>query len=541
MWGCAWSIVGVVRRWGRGGSGAASRKGGAMMRERDRIERAATGRREDFKLEPARAGASAEMISRAASGGRSEAWESASPILRSRFGESNFARWIDPLAVRFDTTGLSLLAADLAGTHALRQHFLPGIVEALRQVGYGGPVRLAAAPRAASGSAAGQPATPDPTPDPPAPGTVPTAVAESRTGPGADEGEEPFPLNPRYTFDGFVIGDSNRFAYEAARLAAESPGRSHNPLYLHGGVGRGKTHLATAAARVVRERRGASAALAVSADRFFALCDSVDRGRDDRLDPALRGASLVIFDDVQLLTRDDGVLDAFFRVFDELLGAGCQLILTCDVPPPAIPSLAMRLNTRWETGLASEIRAPDFALRREIVRRKAARSGDVVGEEVIEFIAASEDGSVRALEGAFHRAREFAAATSRELSLVVARQALEIPRPARRSGPPSLDEIAAAVAEAFGLTVRALRSRRRRDREASLARQVAVHVARRLSGRSLVEIALDLGYREHSVAAHASATARARLESDPELASRVQRIERRLAGPESEGRLVANR
>jgi chromosomal replication initiator protein len=487
---------------------------GTTMHERDRSGGARSGVAEESKRLPARAAGVGEAqpariadLAGALAGGP-EAWASAAPPLCRRFGDANYARWLAPLVARFDGRGLALEATDRKGAQTLRQHFLPGIEAALREIGFAGEVAIRAPDEPIEGGAASAAQSP-------AAGATEARADESGARPAREA---------RYTFDRFVVGESNRSAHEAARLVADCPGRFHNPLYLHGGVGLGKTHLATAIGHAV-EARGGGAALVCSADRFRAL--AMPSG-PEATSPAFVAAasSVAIFDDVQLLAREPSILGELFRWLDELIAGGGQVVLTCDLPPPAIPSLATRLDGLGEGAFTAEILAPDLELRREIVRRRAAASGLAIGDEVVELVAASEGASVRALEGAFNRVRELAAATERELTLAVAREAL-----ARRgvpAEPPDLDRIAAVVAAAFDLSVRDLRARRRRDRSASLARQVAVHVARRLSGRPLAEIAIDLGFRDHSVAAHACAALRSRLEGDAELAARIQEIERRI-------------
>jgi chromosomal replication initiator protein len=441
--------------------------------------------------------------------GAADFWAGASALVRDRVGEENFRRWIDPLAVRVDRRSIEIEARDRQGSLALERHFLRGICDALREVGFTGSVELRDSSSTSDSAPAGAASASAPCDE---------AARASR--------EDRFPLNPAYTFDRFVVGESNRFAHQAARVVADLPGQSHNPLYLHGGVGLGKTHLATAIAHSVRARLGPDAAVALSAERFIASSTEARRNRATWLADRLRSARLVVLDDVQLLARDACAEEEFFRVFDELLASKRQLVLTCDLPPPAIPSLALRLKSRFEVGLATEIRPPDAQLRREIVRHKAKLVGASITPEVATFIALAEEGNVRALEGAFNRVRQLAEMTQRELSLIVARQALATAHVAAAC--PSLQAIAETVARAFAMTAQALCARRRRDRQATLARQIAVLIARRHSGRTLTEIASAFGFREHSVAAHASATARDRLAADPELAARVAGLERRL-------------
>ncbi|HZR83292.1 MAG TPA: DnaA/Hda family protein [Candidatus Binatia bacterium] len=488
------------------------------MHGRDPVGVSTSETRIDDKRAPARSGsayatATAARTATVAAGdvaaARLDAWQSAVPLLRTRFGDRNFARWLDSVAVRDDGHRLALATADRARARALKQHFLPGITDALRAVGYTGEVTVAE-PAGGDGIA-------------PSAGTA--APPEHRVDRGGEEDDRP--LDARYTFARFVVGESNRFAHAAARIVAESPGTIHNPLYLHGGVGLGKTHLAIAIAHAVAAARGRCSAAAISAERFRALCEARDETASE-LALLRDGSDVVVFDDVQLLTRDEAILDELFRWVDALIACDRQVVLTCDLPPRAIPSLAARLASRCENGFYAEMRRPDVALRREIVRRRAAMAGVTVAEAVVEFIADCEENSVRALEGAFNRARELAASTSQDLSLALARRALGARAHGGAPSVPDLDAVLDAVAATFGLSARALRARKRRDRDAALARQAAVYVARRVSGLPLRDIAADFGFRDHSVAAHACAALRARLERDGQLASRVREVEQRL-------------
>jgi chromosomal replication initiator protein len=440
----------------------------------------------------------------AAHGGAAlDAWQRATPLLRSRFGESNFGRWLAPLSVRGDRAGVALLAGDREQARVLRQHFLPGICEAMRDIGFRGAVSLHE-------------------------DAEPCGVARFAEW----SGPEPRHPDARYTFAEFVVGDSNRFAHDAARVVADRLGREHNPLYLHGGVGLGKTHLATAVAHAVTAARGVGAALAVSADRFASL--GAGRLLDENFATLAAAAHLVVFDDVQLLTRGEETVESLLRCLDGLLARGCQVVLTCDLSPPEIPALAVGLKARWEYGLAAEILPPDVALRCEIVRRRAVAAGTPIDAAAVAAIAAVEPSNVRALEGAFNRVRALAASTNRALTAALVGEALA-GRVAEPAGPPDLDAVVDAVAVTFGIGTRALRSRKRRDRAASLARQAAVFLARRLCALPLAEIAADLGFRDHSTAAHAFATMRGRLDREPELAARVREIEARLGGCRDEG------
>ncbi|MEW6271703.1 MAG: DnaA/Hda family protein [Thermodesulfobacteriota bacterium] len=331
-------------------------------------------------------------------------------------------------------------------------------------------------------------------------------------------------LRPEYTFARFVVGESNREAYRVARKVARvEPGdATSDSLYLYGGVGVGKTHLATAIGHAVRARHGDGAVLALAAERLAEWWRG--EGRERRaLEEALHDARLLIVDDVQFLAGDARRRDQLLREVDRSRAGGRQVVLTCDLPPQATPDLALPLTGGSGAVRAAEIGPPDPQLRRQILIDKAARLGSELASDVATFIAGVAPASVRALEGALYRALEFAAALRLPLSVPVAARALDPWR--RKPPPPTLDAVASAVAGAFGVPRRDLRRASRRDRETVLARQVAIYVARRLSDRPLQEVAADFGCRDHSAAAHACARVKSRLSADARLAELVRDIE----------------
>jgi chromosomal replication initiator protein len=449
-------------------------------------------------------------------------WRNATQRIRELVGEPNYAAWLEPLDVRLETTEIRLCARDRVSRITIERHFLTTVRNALASAGYSGEVRLTEA-------------STSPAPDvaPPAEvgggelGCTDQEDALDDTPPDVFA-DAPLsrPLAPEYTFATFVVGESNRFACDAARLVADLPGRAYNPLYLHGGVGLGKTHLATAIAAAVRARIGDASVINLSADQFAWICSARTPGEREALRDTLVQSQLLVVDDIQFLARDDGAQEEFFAIFEALIGAGRQVVLTCDQPPPAIPYLAMRLKSRFEAGLAAEIRPPDAALRRAIVARKAELAGQPISREVAELIADLEQKSVRALEGALNRARVFASLARLDLTLATACKAL-LGRLRRDTPRVGMDEIVGAVADAFAINVRTLRSRRR-DRQTVLARQVAIYLARCHSRLQLGQIAADLGCNDHSAAAHAYAAITGRLHKERALAERVARIERRL-------------
>ena len=333
-------------------------------------------------------------------------------------------------------------------------------------------------------------------------------------------------LRADYTFARFVVGDTNQRAYELARRVTAASERSRLALYLHGGVGVGKTHLAMAVAHAVRARHGDDAVLVVSAARLGAAWAEGGEAAT-AANAALRSAGLLVVDDVQFLAGTDRVRGALQRAVERLRGLGHRLVLTCDLPPSETPELSFGADAAAPFH-AAEIGPPDAKLRRQIVLAKAASLGSTLATDVAALIAEVAPTSVRALEGALYRVLAFASTLRVPVSVPVAERALEAWR--RTPAPPSFDAVLDAVSREFGVPRRQIRQVARRDRTTVLARQVAIYVARRHAGMPLRDVAGELGCRDHSVAAHAFASVKKRLADDAELARRVARLERELGG-----------
>ena len=326
---------------------------------------------------------------------------------------------------------------------------------------------------------------------------VPSAPAEETTAPWTA-------LNPRYTFDRFVIGASNRFAHAAALSVAENPARSYNPLFIYGPAGLGKTHLLHAIGNYVRDVHKLSRVRYVSTETLMnEFVDAIRNNAGNAFRRRYREVDVLLVDDIQFLERSQQLQEEFFHTFNSLHGAGNQIVLSSDRPPKQIPRLEDRLRTRLEWGLITDVQPPEFETRLAILRMKAeAESLEELPPEVLNFIASNISDNVRQLEGALIRVAAYSSLNRLPLSEEVARQVLIdlLPPVVPRVITPEL--ILDETAKMFGFTVEDLCGRSRR-RPLVIARQIGMYVFRELTDFSYPKIAEEFGGRDHTTVIHA--------------------------------------
>jgi chromosomal replication initiator protein len=321
-------------------------------------------------------------------------------------------------------------------------------------------------------------------------------------------GEEPTApwtaLNPRYTFDRFVIGASNRFAHAAALSVAENPARSYNPLFIYGPAGLGKTHLLHAIGNYVRDVHKLSRVRYVSTETLMnEFVDAIRNNAGNAFRRRYREVDVLLVDDIQFLERSQQLQEEFFHTFNSLHGAGNQIVLSSDRPPKQIPRLEDRLRTRLEWGLITDVQPPEFETRLAILRMKAEAEGlEELPDEVLNFIASNISDNVRQLEGALIRVAAYSSLNRLPLSEDVARQVLIdlLPPVVPRVITPEL--ILEETAKMFGFTVEDLCGRSRR-RPLVIARQIGMYVFRELTDFSYPKIAEEFGGRDHTTVIHA--------------------------------------
>jgi len=347
--------------------------------------------------------------------------------------------------------------------------------------------------------------------------------------------------NPRYTFDQFVIGGSNRFAHAAALAVAENPGTAYNPLYLCGPPGVGKTHLLHAIATYLDRYAGGLRIQLTSGEAFANdFIGALHGGNIDAFKARHRGVDVLLVDDVQFLMAKARTEEEFFHTFNHLRDAGAQIVLTSDRPPADLDRLADRLRDRFASGLIAEVLPPDLQTRRAVLLKRVALDGlPTPPADVLDTIAQRITVNLRALEGALIRVVAFASLTSRPVDAQLATEVLdELGSPAGGPGDggrtPTVTEVQQLTCEAFGLTRDELLSSSRATR-VSWPRQVAMYLAREHTGASLPSIGAEFGGRGHTTVLHACRRTAERVAADPEASQTVRELRARLSTTSPDG------
>ena len=429
------------------------------------------------------------------------AWLRVRASLRESAGARVFDQWLKPIELvegdDADTIRLALPSAFV--TNWVRNHYadrlalefrtiLPRVRSVSIETRAPGvaPVVLVAEPAAL---------VPDPlVPAMPAPN--PTSV------PATPSAAERPVLDPRYTFDRFVVDQSNKVAFNAAKAVAEPGAPRFSPLFLHSGTGQGKTHLMHAIGHAfVGEQPGASV-ICMSAERFMFDFVSAMRGRDTfAFKQRLRGCDLLLVDDLQFIAGKDATQEEFFHTINEIMAAGKRLVICADRCPQALDGVEARIVSRMAMGLVADIKPPELALRRAILTRKAAELPVKVPDEVLDLLAARIHQNIRELEGALNRVAAYGQLTGERIDLDFATATLgDMLRGAQRRV--TIDEIQKLVSRHFELKPLDLVSARR-ARAVARPRQIAMYLAKRLTTRSLPEIGRKFGGRDHSTVIHA--------------------------------------
>jgi chromosomal replication initiator protein len=354
---------------------------------------------------------------------------------------------------------------------------------------------------------------------------------ESAPGPEATRAAAAQELNPRLTFDQFVIGDCNRLAHAAALAVAEMPGLTYNPLFICGPPGLGKTHLLHSIANYVHEHGGGLTARYTTVEAFTDhFVGALHGGGLEDFKAAYRGVDVLLVDDVQFLQKKAKTEEEFFHTFNALHQAGAQLVLTSDKPPRDLEALEERLRERFEAGLVCDVKPPEHATRLTILKKRVAQDdvGDV-DPDALELIAARVDANIRALEGALIRVVAFGSLTGRPVSAQLADEVLTGLYPQLKPRARSVKEIQEQTCVEFGISMDELLSSSRAQ-PVAFARQVAMYLARELTDVSLPAIGRAFGNRNHTTVMHACKRTAERIATDKDAYEAVRKLTRELGG-----------
>lgn len=335
-------------------------------------------------------------------------------------------------------------------------------------------------------------------------------------------------LNPKYTFQSFVIGNSNRFAHAASLAVAESPAKAYNPLFIYGGVGLGKTHLMHAIGHYILQENPKAKVVYVSSEKFTnELINAIKDDKNEEFRNKYRKVDVLLIDDIQFIAGKERTQEEFFHTFNALHEENKQIILSSDRPPKEIPTLEDRLRSRFEWGLIADIQAPDFETRMAILKKKADVEGLNVPNEVMVYIATKIKSNIRELEGALIRIIAYSSLTNRDVSVDLASEALKDIISNKESAPVTIKTIQESVANYYNLRIEDLKSQRR-TRNIAYPRQIAMYLSRKLTDMSLPKIGEEFGGRDHTTVIHAYEKISENLKTDEGLQSMVNDITKKL-------------
>jgi len=438
-------------------------------------------------------------------------WDDVSGRLRDTLNETTYSTWFGEVtAGDLNDDALSLVVPNDFTREWIEGHFL-GFVKAAARDAIARDIRVTLTVRQPGVVASEPPAAGE--------GVVPGDPFESRA-----------QSTPKYTFDLFVIGSSNRFAHAAALAVAEAPAQAYNPLFIYGGTGLGKTHLLQAIAQYVSEHTKGSTTRYVTSETF--MNDFINSLRDKRIEgfkQRYRTYDVLLVDDIQFFEGKERIQEEFFHTFNSLYEAGRQIVISSDRPPKEIATLEERLRSRFEWGLITDIQPPDLETRIAILRKKVTTDGIAIHDpEVLTFIAGRVSTNIRELEGALTRVVAFSSLTGLPLDVDLAEQVLRDLFPSHGGVPEvTIGAIQDAVCDRFSLSVEELCSQRR-SQAVAYPRQVAMYLSRELTDASLPKIGKEFGGRDHSTVLHANAKITRMISEDRAVYNLVQDLTARI-------------
>lgn len=335
-------------------------------------------------------------------------------------------------------------------------------------------------------------------------------------------------LNPKYTFDTFVIGAGNRFAHAASLAVAEAPAKAYNPLFIYGGVGLGKTHLMHAIGHYVLEHNPNAKVVYLSSEKFTnEFINSIRDNKAEDFRNKYRNVDVLLIDDIQFLAGKESTQEEFFHTFNALHTESKQIVISSDRPPKEIPTLEDRLRSRFEWGLITDIAPPDLETRIAILRKKAKADGLDIPNEVMHYIANQIDTNIRELEGALIRVVAYSSLVNQDITIDLAQEALKDIMPNTKPKTVTIQDIQKVVGEHYNIRLEDFTSKKR-TKSIAFPRQVAMYLARELTDSSLPKIGEEFGGRDHTTVIHAHEKIEKLLKEDQQFAEEIKRIRKML-------------
>lgn len=457
-----------------------------------------------------------------------ELWAQCLLNIERRVRAQSFNTWFRPTtALRFDADILEIEVTSSYFAHFVESNYLSLIVSVVDEETHLSPrVTFAVAQDLSA------PPAPKPAPAPVATAPVVEAAEEKKpTGSllestAVSHGGPLFymPLNEKYVFDTFVVGEGNRFAHAASQAVAQSPGKTQfNPLVIYGGVGLGKTHLLQAIGHYAQSKETGLRVVYVPSEKFMSdFIESLRQQNASEFQRLYRSADVLLVDDIQFLIRGEHTQNEFFHTFNALHQSGKQIVMTCDSPPGELEGLEERLISRFQWGLVTSIEPPDLETRIAILQKKAEVNGILLPDDVATFLGNYISSNIRELEGALNHIMAYCAVNQAELSIEAARKIVQ-ERSTQDSSQLSIEGIQKMVAQHFDLTPELLIGKTRKHDIAS-PRQIAMYLAKRHTKSPLKVIGLHFGNRDHSTVIHAVQTVDKKCGEDPAFARVVKTL-----------------
>ena len=339
-------------------------------------------------------------------------------------------------------------------------------------------------------------------------------------------------LNPKYTFDTFVVGNNNKFAHAASLAVAESPGKMYNPLFIHGGAGLGKTHLMHSIAHFVLNQNPEKKVLYVTSETFTnELIETIRNGNNTAMTKfreKYRSVDVLLIDDIQFIIGKEATQEEFFHTFNDLHGNKKQIIISSDKPPKDIVTLEARLRSRFEWGLIADISSPDFETRMAILHKKEENDGYNIDNEVIKYIAMHIKSNIRELEGALNKLVALSNLEKREITVELAEEALKdiVSPDEKKEVTPAL--IVNTVAEHFHVSVDDIRSNKRNN-EIVVPRQIAMYLCNTMTSVGLKKIGSEIGGRDHSTVLHGSKKISDEMKTSDDMRKTIEILQKKIS------------